>query len=79
MTVSNLSLQCGLQGRRVRATLTFHSTGQVPVTLTASDRTENTVASGNVRLDVIGAAPASGTATCSAKVNGMSVGPIAAH
>jgi hypothetical protein len=49
------------------------------VTLTASDRTENTVASGNVRLDVIGAAPASGTATCSAKVNGMSVGPIAAH
>ena len=79
VTVSNLSLQCGLQGRRVRATLTFHSTGQVPVTLTASDRTENTVASGNVRLDVIGAAPASGTATCSAKVNGMSVGPIAAH
>jgi hypothetical protein len=77
--VSNLSLQCGRQGRRVRATLTFHSTGPVPVTITASDRTESTVASGNVRLDVMGASPASGNATCSAKVNGVPVGPIAAH
>jgi hypothetical protein len=78
VTVSNLSLACGLQGRRVRATLTFHATGPVSVSLTASTRTENTVASGNVRLDVVGDAPATGTGTCSAKVNGMAVGPIAA-
>ncbi len=77
VTVGNLSLVCNLQGRRVRATLTFVSNGAVPVSLTAGDRTENSVASGNVRLDVVGNAPDSGTATCSAKVNGMSVGPIA--
>ncbi len=79
VTVRNASLVCQQQGRRVRATLTFFSTGRVPVTLTAGDRTETTNASGNVRLDVIGAGPAQGTATCSARVNGAAIGPIVAR
>jgi hypothetical protein len=78
-TVSNLSLACNEQGRRIRAMLTFTATGPVSVSLTASNRTENTVASGNVRLDVVGNAPDTGVGTCSAKVNGMAIGPIAAH
>lgn len=78
VTVRNVSLVCSLQGHRVRATLTFTSTGRVPVTLTAGDRTETTNATGNVRLDVIGAPPAKGNATCSARVNGLAIGPVIA-
>jgi hypothetical protein len=39
----------------------------------------NTMATGTVRLDAIGMAPAQGTATCSARVNGVPLGPIQAH
>lgn len=79
VSVRNVSLSCGLQGRRVRAVLTFFSTGPVRVSLTAADRTESTVGSGNVRLDVIGTVPGQGTATCSARINGTLVGPITAQ
>lgn len=76
-TVSNVQLTCSLQGRRVRAILSFTSTGLVPVTLTAGTRTESTTSSGSVRLGLNGDAPAQGP-SCSATINGQAVGPVPA-
>ena len=77
--VRNLALGCSLQGKRVRATLSFLSSGKVPVILTAGDHTVTTTAAGNVRIETSGNAPSRGPALCSASVNGIQIGPIIAR
>ncbi len=77
--VSNLSLECSRQGRRVRATLTFVTTARVPVTLTAGARTESTTADGDVKLTLSGDLPNGLPGGCSALVNGQAVGPVPAR
>lgn len=77
VTVRDLALQCQLQGRKVRATLSFVSTGPVSVSITAGDEKKSGTASGSVRVDVVGNAER-GRATCLAVVNGQRIGPLAA-
>jgi hypothetical protein len=76
--VTGVQLTCALQSKRVRATLSFVSSGPVSVTLVAGTRSDTSVASGQVSMSVIGLAPG-GSGTCSAKVNGVSYGPIPAR
>lgn len=78
LTVSGVQLACALQGKRVRATLSFVSSGPVSVTLVAGTRSDTSVAAGQVSMSVVGIAPG-GAATCSAVVNSVSYGPVPAR
>jgi len=77
--VSNISLDCSQQGRRVRATLSFNSTAPVPVSVTAGARSESTTAGGSVHLSLTGDLAPGLQPTCAAVVNGQPVGPVLGH
>ncbi len=72
--VRNVDLSCSQQGKRVAASLTFHSDGPVAISLTAGGRTETSRGSGAVRMHVSG--PGGQGSQCSAVVDGGQVGPI---
>ncbi len=74
--MSNVKLACSGSRARITATLSFTSSAPVPVSLTAGERTEGTTAGGDVALSVDGRRTQ--TATCSAVVNGVAVGPVRA-
>lgn len=75
-TITGLVLRCSLDGQQLHATLTFVSSGRVPVTLIAGDHASpQTVEAGSVELTATGAAY---PATCSALVGGHAYGPIRA-
>lgn len=75
---TDVNLACTVKGNNVTATLSFFASRPVPVTLTAASRVESTTSTGRVTMSLNGGA-GNAAPTCSASINGVKYGPIAAR